>query len=139
MRDSWTAENDLLLAEIILRHIREGSTQLSAFEEVAKKLNQTSASCGFRWNAVVRHQYKNAIELAKRQRKTKLNQSNLVTVSQVTKRRNSDSDTNHYQIHIDFSKLLENEGIDASKIFGVGGVYIKNGVSYIQFDANSID
>ena len=51
------------------RHVREGSTQLNAFEEVGDKLNRTSAACGFRWNAVVRHQYEKALDLAKKQRK----------------------------------------------------------------------
>jgi prespore-specific regulator len=68
-QDAWTEENDLLLAETVLRHVREGSTQLNAFEEVGDKLNRTSAACGFRWNAVVRHQYEKALSLAKKQRK----------------------------------------------------------------------
>jgi prespore-specific regulator len=68
-QDAWTEENDLLLAETVLRHVREGSTQLNAFEEVGDKLNRTSAACGFRWNAVVRHQYEKALQLAKKQRK----------------------------------------------------------------------
>lgn len=68
-QDAWTEENDLLLAETVLRHVREGSTQLNAFEEVGDRLNRTSAACGFRWNAVVRHQYEKALELAKKQRK----------------------------------------------------------------------
>lgn len=68
-QDAWSEENDLLLAETVLRHIREGSTQLNAFDEVGDLLNRTSAACGFRWNAVVRNQYEQAIELAKRQRK----------------------------------------------------------------------
>ncbi|HET7578000.1 MAG TPA: RsfA family transcriptional regulator [Bacillales bacterium] len=68
-QDAWSEENDLLLADTVLRHIREGSTQLKAFEEVGDKLNRTSAACGFRWNAIVRDQYKQAIEIAKKQRK----------------------------------------------------------------------
>lgn len=68
-QDAWTEENDLLLAETVLRHVREGSTQLNAFEEVGDKLNRTSAACGFRWNAVVRHKYEKALQLAKKQRK----------------------------------------------------------------------
>lgn len=68
-QDAWTDENDLLLAETVLRHVREGSTQLNAFEEVGDKLNRTSAACGFRWNAVVRHTYEKALQLAKKQRK----------------------------------------------------------------------
>src|SRR5690625_2879925 len=70
-QDAWSQEDDLLLAETVLRHIREGSTQLNAFEEVGDALNRTSAACGFRWNAEVRNKYVHAIDLAKRQRKEK--------------------------------------------------------------------
>lgn len=68
-QDAWNHDEDLLLAEVVLRHIREGSTQLKAFEEVGKQLSRTSAACGFRWNSFVRKQYKSGIELAKKQRK----------------------------------------------------------------------
>lgn len=68
-QDAWSHEDDLLLAETVLRHVREGSTQLKAFEEVGDRLNRTSAACGFRWNAEVRKRYVQAMELAKRQRK----------------------------------------------------------------------
>lgn len=68
-QDAWSHEDDLLLAETVLRHVREGSTQLNAFDEVGDKLNRTSAACGFRWNAEVRRKYDNAMDLAKRQRK----------------------------------------------------------------------
>lgn len=73
-QDAWSHEDDLLLAETVLRHIREGSTQLNAFEEVGDELNRTSAACGFRWNAEVRNKYISAIDLAKRQRKEKKRQ-----------------------------------------------------------------
>ncbi|WP_404462145.1 RsfA family transcriptional regulator [Sutcliffiella horikoshii] len=68
-QDAWTQDEDLLLAEVVLRYIREGGTQLTAFEEVGKKLSRTSAACGFRWNSYVRKQYATGIELAKKQRK----------------------------------------------------------------------
>ncbi|MFZ3588034.1 RsfA family transcriptional regulator [Bacillus sp. DJP31] len=68
-QDAWTQDEDLLLAEVVLRYIREGGTQLTAFEEVGRKLTRTSAACGFRWNSYVRKQYKQGIELAKKQRK----------------------------------------------------------------------
>ncbi|WP_040204802.1 RsfA family transcriptional regulator [Neobacillus jeddahensis] len=68
-QDAWSQDEDLLLAEVVLRHIREGGTQLQAFEEVGKQLSRTSAACGFRWNSYVRKQYKTGIELAKKQRK----------------------------------------------------------------------
>jgi prespore-specific regulator len=67
-QDAWTRDDDTLLAEVILRHIREGGTQLSAFEEVAAKLGRTPAACGFRWNSTVRKTYEAAIQLAKAQR-----------------------------------------------------------------------
>ena len=68
-QDAWSHEDDVLLAETVLRHIREGSTQLRAFDEVGDILNRTSAACGFRWNAVVRSRYVKEIEEAKRERK----------------------------------------------------------------------
>ncbi|OLS41998.1 RsfA family transcriptional regulator [Bacillus sp. MRMR6] len=68
-QDAWSQDEDLLLAEVVLRQIREGGTQLQAFEEVGKQLSRTSAACGFRWNSFVRKQYKSGIELAKKQRK----------------------------------------------------------------------
>jgi prespore-specific regulator len=68
-QDAWSHDEDLLLAEVVLRHIREGSTQLKAFEDVGSRLSRTAAACGFRWNSFVRKQYDTGIELAKKQRK----------------------------------------------------------------------
>lgn len=68
-QDAWIEENDTLLAETVLRHVREGSTQLSAFEEVGDALNRTAAACGFRWNAVVRRDYEKELADAKKERK----------------------------------------------------------------------
>lgn len=67
-QDAWSPDDDLVLAEITLRHIREGSTQLAAFEEVGQRIARTSAACGFRWNSSVRKKYDEAIGLAKKQR-----------------------------------------------------------------------
>ena len=115
-QDAWSHEDDLLLAETVLRHVREGSTQLNAFEEVGDKLNRTSAACGFRWNAEVRRKYENAIELAKRQRKERKraladkskikNKSNTITSSENTK---SDSSSITLDTVIHFLTNLKNE------------------------------
>jgi prespore-specific regulator len=70
-QDAWSHDDDILLAETVLRHVRDGSTQVAAFEEVGDQLNRTSAACGYRWNAEVRVQYVQAVELAKKQRKEK--------------------------------------------------------------------
>ncbi|MFC4557005.1 RsfA family transcriptional regulator [Virgibacillus kekensis] len=68
-QDAWTKDEDIILAETVLRYIREGKTQLEAFKDVAEQLSRTSAACGFRWNASIRKQYQEAIELAKEERK----------------------------------------------------------------------
>jgi prespore-specific regulator len=68
-QDAWTNNEDIILAEVVLRYIREGSTQLAAFEEVGAQLQRSSAACGFRWNSLVRKKYSSAVELAKKQRK----------------------------------------------------------------------
>ncbi|MFD0962160.1 RsfA family transcriptional regulator [Paenibacillus chungangensis] len=67
-QDAWSPDDDLILAEVTLRHIREGSTQLAAFEEVGERIGRTAAACGFRWNSCVRKKYEEAISIAKQQR-----------------------------------------------------------------------
>jgi prespore-specific regulator len=67
-QDAWSPDDDLILAEVTLRHIRDGSTQLAAFEEVGQRIGRTSAACGFRWNSCVRKRYDEAIAMAKQQR-----------------------------------------------------------------------
>lgn len=71
-QDAWLKENDELLAEAVLRHVKEGSTQLNAFEEAGDKLNRTAAACGFRWNAVVRRYYEKELAEAKKERKERM-------------------------------------------------------------------
>ncbi|MCF8563871.1 RsfA family transcriptional regulator [Alicyclobacillus tolerans] len=68
--DAWTPDDDVRLAEIVLQHIRTGSTQLRAFEEAANELGRTAAACGYRWNGVVRKNHREDIERAKRERKS---------------------------------------------------------------------
>jgi prespore-specific regulator len=67
-KDNWSPEDDKLLAETVIRHIRGGSTQLKAFEEAAASLSRSSAACGFRWNSAVRKQHQKDIEEAKKTR-----------------------------------------------------------------------
>jgi prespore-specific regulator len=84
-QDAWTHEDDLLLAETVLRHIRDGSTQVAAFDEVGDQLNRTSAACGYRWNAEVRGQYLQAVEQAKKERKEKKRLAQSMKLVQVQK------------------------------------------------------
>ncbi|WP_217585694.1 RsfA family transcriptional regulator [Lentibacillus saliphilus] len=73
-QDAWSRDEDMILAETVLRYIREGKTQLEAFKEVAKQLSRTSAACGFRWNATIRKHYEEAIQQAKQDRKSGLSE-----------------------------------------------------------------
>lgn len=56
-KDSWTVEDDKVLADTVLTFIQEGKTQLQAFEETAKILGRTKQACGFRWNKTLRKHY----------------------------------------------------------------------------------
>jgi prespore-specific regulator len=81
-QDAWTENDDLLLAEVTLRCICNGSTQLAAFEEVGNKLGRTAAACGFRWNSFLRKQYETAMQLAKEQRKQRKDELTKVVLNQ---------------------------------------------------------
>ncbi|MCR2803713.1 RsfA family transcriptional regulator [Paenibacillus soyae] len=85
-QDAWSPDDDLILAEVTLRHIREGSTQLAAFEEVGERIGRTSAACGFRWNSCVRKRYEDAIQIAKQQRQKRnyLKKQTVTPTSQVS-------------------------------------------------------
>ena len=78
-QDAWVKENDEILAEAVLRHVKEGSTQLNAFEEASDLLNRTAAACGFRWNAVVRRIYEEELNQAKKERKERMRVLNAAT------------------------------------------------------------
>jgi len=83
-QDAWTADDDLILAEVTLRHIREGGTQLRAFEEVGERIGRTAAACGFRWNSFVRKKYEAAIAIAKAQRQKRNQARKLSTVPAIS-------------------------------------------------------
>jgi prespore-specific regulator len=64
--DAWTHEEDILLAKTVLKHIKDGSTRAAAFNEISDLINRTPAACSYRWNAEVRKEYENDVELAKK-------------------------------------------------------------------------
>ncbi|MFS0855206.1 RsfA family transcriptional regulator [Paenibacillus taichungensis] len=64
-KDSWSADEDKLLATIVLNYITTGETQLKAFYDVGLELDRTAAACGFRWNSYLRHKYNEEIIEAK--------------------------------------------------------------------------
>lgn len=67
--DGWTEDQDELLTETVLNFVREGRTQLEAFQKVAEQISRTAGACGYRWNAVLRKKYTRDLEEARRKRK----------------------------------------------------------------------
>ncbi|NRF95288.1 hypothetical protein HQN89_30885 [Paenibacillus frigoriresistens] len=61
----WNKNEDLSLASIVLDAIREGDTQIKAFEHASMKIGRTVTACGFRWNNQLRKQYEMEIKEAK--------------------------------------------------------------------------
>jgi len=76
-QDAWSQEDDDILATIIIQHIKNGGTQISAFEKAAVKLERTPAACGFRWNSTVRKKYAAQVKEARIQRKKRPLESKL--------------------------------------------------------------
>lgn len=87
-KDTWKYEDDLILAEIVLNHMRSGETQTKAFEEAAKSLGRTSQACGFRWNSEVRKHH--AKEIANIRSNKRKNQYVSVNNSEITAKNSVD-------------------------------------------------
>lgn len=68
-KDSWTPEEDKLLGETVINIVKNGGTQLDAFQEVAVKVDRTAPAVGFRWNSTVRKQYARQLSEAKKEGK----------------------------------------------------------------------
>jgi len=64
-KDQWTAEDDHELASTVLEIVKNGGTQIHAFEVAAEKLSRTKQACGFRWNKTLRHTYGQDLNQAK--------------------------------------------------------------------------
>lgn len=87
--DAWESQDDVILAEVVLKHILEGGTRLVAFEIAGEKLNRTPNACGFRWNSVVRPKYEEQYRSAKLERVKRKKKQTLpvvdVSLSNVTR------------------------------------------------------
>lgn len=107
--DAWTPDDDSRLADLVLAHIRSGSTQLKAFEEAASLLGRTPAACGYRWNGVVRKDYRTEIEAAKKTRKEQSTgqSGNSVTVEVTAPVPSSGTTSESIQDVIDFLQTFD--------------------------------
>lgn len=91
-QDAWSHDEDVRLAETILKHIRTGSTQLAGFAEAGTILSRTPAACGFRWNSTVRRQYAEALTSAKEARKiSKKQKKKAVSLPKKENRKNDET------------------------------------------------
>ncbi|MDU9693246.1 hypothetical protein O0Q50_18890 [Priestia aryabhattai] len=68
---SWSEAEDILLKDCVLENVRNGKTQLIAFEEVAEQTGRSAGSVGFRWNSTLRQQYSDDLKKAKEEAKNK--------------------------------------------------------------------
>jgi len=68
---SWSNAEDTLLKDCILENVRNGKTQLIAFEEVAEQTGRSAGSVGFRWNSTLRQRYSEELKKANKNSKTK--------------------------------------------------------------------
>lgn len=88
-KDNWKPEEDRLLAETVIKHVSQASTQLKAFKEVAERLNRTENAVGFRWNSKVRKEHEKELQEAKQQRKELKQKEEELTIEEVPKVQNS--------------------------------------------------
>ena len=58
---TWTEEEEIELAEVVLRHIREKSTLLAAMNEASNKLNRSEDECSSRWHRYTKDNYQVAV------------------------------------------------------------------------------
>lgn len=97
--DSWTAEEDVLLAKTLLETVKAGGTQLTAFKSVGEKVGRTSAAVGFRWNSEVRKRYASELaeakKIAKENKKKVDNQVNAVISATEPKEAKNENSTSN--------------------------------------------
>lgn len=67
----WTDDDDLQLAETVLRRVREGDSVIDACREFEEKTKgrRTSSASKFRWHTRLKDQYSGAYELARKEGK----------------------------------------------------------------------
>lgn len=107
--DSWSLEDDRILATTIIESVSKGLTQGKGFEEAADRLTRSSAACGFRWNSVVRKQYENELNEAKASRKKNEESIQKVVVSNATEEIKKTTEGDPFEILSDLLQNLKEE------------------------------
>ncbi|MFB8425182.1 hypothetical protein ACFC4S_24490 [Priestia megaterium] len=86
---SWSNAEDTLLKDCILENVRNGKTQLIAFEEVAEQTGRSAGSVGFRWNSTLRQRYSEELKKAKEEAKNKKTKNVPSSIQDSTKKNKS--------------------------------------------------
>lgn len=112
----WTEKEDLLLADTVLRCVREGGTQIQACKEIAEKLeNRTEEACAFRWNNRLRSKYAKELELAKKGKVISTNKKVKAVNSNTNKPKSTSNKTKNEDkspVEIKLESLVDNiEGL----------------------------
>ncbi|MFA1509924.1 hypothetical protein ACDN41_11910 [Priestia aryabhattai] len=50
---NWTIKEDLSLINLIINHLKEGSTMSNAYRDAAEMLNKDVSECEYRWSKVL--------------------------------------------------------------------------------------
>lgn len=115
-QDAWTEVEDKQLAAIVLSSIREGRTQLSAFEDMAQQLKRTAAACGFRWNSEVRKHYITEIAEAKEARgKLKEKSKAFVAAIQTVKRTDVDVELDYTEVIVEAARKQKVQTLNVTR------------------------
>lgn len=62
--NNWTQEDEMILAECVLRHLRQGNSEKHAFEEVSENLKRNVSEIANVWEHNLSERYSSAIEIA---------------------------------------------------------------------------
>lgn len=72
----WQPDEDLMLAEIVLRNVREGKRKAAGFREAGEKTGRGEKPAEMRWYNVLSKEYEEAFKLAEKQGKAFKNKNN---------------------------------------------------------------
>lgn len=124
-KDSWTADDDNLLKEIVIKNMEQGKTQIVGFEEAGVLLGRTKQACAFRWN--------------KYHRPFRLQIEKTINEQEVTTVFNSPSLQNHMQLAMESYEEMKQSYEQITKEYNllkedyeVLVNWVKQGISHIE-------
>lgn len=86
--DSWKMEEDLLVKDTVIQHIKEGKKLKDAFKLLTELLEtRTESAIKFRWHKILSHQYHDEVKKAKEIKKT------IPPIKSITTKGNKSSDS----------------------------------------------